>query len=389
MSCRRLLIGFGVLLTLAGGSTARAASSKTFYVSPNGNDRANGRSPNHAWRTISRVDNAQLSPGDIVLFEAKATFTDATLTPPSSGAPGAPIVFGSYGPGMAIISNPKGAVWFSGRSYVTFQNLLLTTGNADGVIFAGSNGVSTHVTLRNSILRDSNYAAINQPSSHDSNWLIRNNLIQHVGDSGLLLSGFADVVWGNTIKDVGWNPALNYGKHGIYSKGRDILVAHNRIMGFPNGSGVSLRYSNARVIGNSISYGSTAISSYHEDAQIGTSYVIGNRISAISRAAFYYDVGGGENFVVSGNTFKMAGGTGLDVQGKPASKLSISGNTFIGSFDYAISSQSIVGSSVYTEFKNAFAGDPRFAWGGRSLNYQQYRASSGQGSGDRVGLASN
>jgi hypothetical protein len=270
---------------------------------------------------------------------------------------------------------------------VTFENLLLTTGNSDGVIFAGSSGTSTHVTLRDSVLRDSNYAAVNQPNSGDSNWLIRNNVIRHVGDSGMILAGFNDVVWGNTIADVGWNPALDYGKHGIYSKGRGVLVAKNRIIGFPNGSGVSLRYSDARVIDNTISYGSTAISSYHEDDQVGTSFITGNRISAVTRAAFYYDDGGGENFIVTANTFKMAGGTALDIQGNPATKLSVSQNTFIGSFDYAISSQSIVGSPVFRESKNRFAGDPRFAWGGRSLTYQQYRATSGQGSGDKIGLS--
>lgn len=391
MSSCRLLIGLGVFATLAWGPVATATAGKarhqTYYVSPSGNDRASGRSVKHPWRTVSRVNDAHLSPGDVVLFRAKATFTDNTLTPPTSGTPGARLVFASYGRGKATISNPKGAVWFSGRSYVTFQNLLLTTGNADGVIFAGSNGQSTHVTLRDSILRDSNYAAVNQPNSNDSNWLIRNNLIQHVGDSGLLLAGSNDVVWGNAIKDVGWNPALDYGKHGIYSTGRNLLVAKNRIMGFPNGSGVSLRYSNARVIDNSISYGSTAISSYHEDDQVGTSFITGNRISAVTRAAFYYDVGGGENFIVTGNTFKMAGGTTLDIQGKPASKLSVSQNKFIGSFDYAISSQSIVGSPVFSESNNQFAGDPRFAWGGHSLTYQQYRASSGQGSGDHIGIS--
>ena len=388
MGIRRLLIGLGVVVTVAGGSAARAATATTYYVSPSGNDRASGRSPKQAWRSVSRVNDARLVPGDVVLFKSDATFSDATLTPPTSGAAGAPIVFASYGKGKATIANPGGAVWFSGRSYVTFQNLLLTTGNSDGVIFAGSSEASTHVTVRNSVLRDSNYAAVNQPNSRDSGWLFRNNLIQHVGDSGMLLAGSNDVVWGNTIKDVGWNPALAYGKHGIYSKGRSILIAHNRIVGFPNGSGISLRFSGARVVDNRISYGSTAISSYHEDDQIGTSYVQGNRISSITRAAFYYDVGGGENFVLTGNTFKMAGGTTLDIAGTPRNRLTVSGNSFVGSFDYAISLEALTGGPVFSEFKNRFAGDPRFALGGRLLTYEQYRSVSGQGSGDRVGLAS-
>lgn len=376
----------GLLITLAGGPVAHASAPRTFYVSPSGNDRAAGRAPDHAWRTIGRVNRARLQPGDTVLFAAGATFTDTTLTPPASGAPGAPIVFASYGPGKATLANPDGAVWFSGVSYVTFRSLVLTTGSSNAVIFAGSDGQSMHITLRDSVLRDSNDAAINQPNPRDSSWLIRNNLIRHVGDSAMILAGSSDVVWGNTIKDVGWNSELDYAKHGIYAKGRGVLVERNVISGFQN-SGISLRYSSARVIANTISAGPTAIAFFHEDDRVGTSFVQGNHISNVTRAGFYYDLGTGENFVVTGNTFQMAGGTTLDIAGKPDSRLAVSGNRFLGSYEYALSAESIVGSPVFSEFNNGFAGAPRFAWGGRSLSFQQYRAQSGQGSGDRVGLA--
>jgi hypothetical protein len=383
---RRLLIGIGLLVTLAGGSVARASPARTFYVSAAGSDRAGGRTPDHAWRTIARVNRARLQPGDTVLFEAGATFSDTTLTPPASGAAGAPIVFASYGPGKATLANAHGAVWFSGLSYVTFRSLVLTTGSSDAVIFAGSDGQSTHITLRDSVLRDSNDAAVNQPNARDSSWLIRNDLIRHVGDSALILAGSNDVVWGNTIKDVGWNSDLDYAKHGIYAKGRGVVIERNVISSFQN-SGVSLRYSNARVIANTISSGPTAIAFFHEDDRVGTSFVQGNHISKVTRAAFYYDLGTGENFVVTGNTFEMAGGTTLDIAGKPDSRLTVSGNRFLGSFEYALSAEAIVGSPVFSESKNGFVGAPRFAWGGRSLNFQQYRAQSGQGAGDRVGLA--
>ena len=158
-------------------------------VSASGRDSASGRSADHAWRTIRRVNDARLQPGDTVLFQGGATFTDTTLTPGTSGVVGNPISYGSYGVGDATISNGDGAVWFSGRDYLTFQNLRLTTGNANGVIFAGSSGRSTHIVLRNSILFDSNYAAINQPGSDDASWLIRGNVIHHVGDSAMILAG--------------------------------------------------------------------------------------------------------------------------------------------------------------------------------------------------------
>ena len=380
-----IVISLVVAVTVASAwvGTARGA---TFYVSATGNDRADGRSPEHAWQTIRRVNRAQLNPGDYVLFQAKATFSDTTLTPSTSGVAGSPVYFGSYGAGDATLSNGDGAVWFSGRDYLTFANLRLTTGDADGVIFAGSSGRSTHITLKDSILFDSNFAAINQPGAADSGWVIRNNVISHVGDSALILAGSNDVVRGNSIKDVGWNPALDYGKHGIYAKGANVQVVGNRIFGFPNGSGVTLRSRNATVVGNTFGNGGTAVSFYPEDPQVGTSVIKGNHTQQITGAAFYYDDGGRENFIVSGNVFSMSGGTALDLAGVPAQRLVVTGNRILGSFRYALSARFGTGAGFFTETKNGFAGAPVFAWGGRALNFSQYRAASKQGVGDRVGL---
>ena len=385
MSRLSIVISLAVGVTVA-SAWVGAAKATTFYVSSAGNDRANGRSADHAWLSVGRVNRAQLRPGDSVLFQAKATFSDTTLTPATSGVAGQPISFGSYGVGDATISNSDGAVWFSGRDYLIFRNLRLTTGNADGVIFAGSSGRSTHITLRDSILFDSNYAAVNQPNAADSSWLIRGNVINHVGDSGMILSGSNDVVRGNSIKDVGWNPALDYGKHGIYAKGLNMQIIGNRIFGFPNGSGVTLRSRNASVIDNTIGDGGTAVSFYPEDPQVGTSVIKGNHTQQIWRAAFYYDLGGGENFLISGNVFSMSGGTALDLAGSPNAKLAITGNRITGSFRYALSAEFGNRASFFSESKNGFAGAPVFAWGGRALGFQAYRSASGQGAGDRVGV---
>lgn len=371
-----------LVVTLATGSFAHVASATTFYVSPRGNDRAKGRSPPHAWRTVARVDRERLAPGDLVLFEGGATFSDETLTPIRSGAPGKPIVFSSYGKGTATLANDRGAVWFTGKNYLTFDNLQLTTNGANAVIFAGSSEPSTHITLENSVLRDSNFAAINQPGTRDAHWLICNNRIVRIGDSGLILAGARDVVRNNTIRNVGWNTDLNYGKHGIYAKGPDLLAARNRISGFPNGSGISLRYRSARVINNRITSGGTGISFYREDDRTGTSLIRDNKISGVTWAGFYYDVGGGENFVITHNVFTMSGGTVLDFAGRPEGKIVVSHNHFVGVFAYAISAASLAG--VFSELRNRFACNPRFAWAGHALSYLDYRAESGQGSGDRI-----
>jgi Right handed beta helix region len=382
MNRSRFVLLLVIIATVATGSVAHGAAARTFYVSPTGDDRARGRTPGHAWRTVGRVDRARLGPGDVVLFKGGAAFADDTLTPSRSGAAGQPITFGSYGRGRATLDNGHGAVWLSGRDYLTFDNLRLTTRGGGAVIFAGSEAPSSHITLENSVLRDSNFAAINQPGARDQSWLIRNNTITHVGDSALILAGANDVVRGNTIRDVGWNPDLDYGKHGIYAKGPDLLVADNRISGFPNGSGISLRSRDARVIGNTIRHGGTGISFYREDSTIGTSAIIGNRILDVSYAAFYYDNAGGENFILEKNFFMMTGGTVLDFAGRPSEKIVVSNNHLAGPFEFAIAAPQLAGAC--SEFKNRFAGNPRFAWERQSLNYVQYRTESGQASGDRI-----
>src|SRR5262249_5041856 len=52
-----------------GAPTAPTGTGTTYYVSPSGSDSNPGTSPASAWRTVSRVNRADLSPGDAVLFQ--------------------------------------------------------------------------------------------------------------------------------------------------------------------------------------------------------------------------------------------------------------------------------------------------------------------------------
>ena len=54
---------------------SRRLLAATYYVSPAGDDAADGRSPQTAWRTIERVNGKNWNPGDAVLFEGGQTFT--------------------------------------------------------------------------------------------------------------------------------------------------------------------------------------------------------------------------------------------------------------------------------------------------------------------------
>jgi len=71
-----------------------------YYISNNGSDRANGKTPQTAWRSVSKVNTHQFLPGDSILFERGGTWRE-TLEIPSSGDSLGKIVFGAYGSGSS------------------------------------------------------------------------------------------------------------------------------------------------------------------------------------------------------------------------------------------------------------------------------------------------
>lgn len=70
----------------------------TFYVdSIQGRDDADGTAPASAWRTLQRVNEAALIPGDRVLFRRGCVWRGSLRL--RSGNPGMPVTFGAYGEG--------------------------------------------------------------------------------------------------------------------------------------------------------------------------------------------------------------------------------------------------------------------------------------------------
>src|SRR6185503_15086262 len=65
-----------------------------YYVSASGDDSRPGNDQALAWRTIARVNQQLLQPGDWVLFEAGSVFSGTiVLDPNESGTDDAPIRF--------------------------------------------------------------------------------------------------------------------------------------------------------------------------------------------------------------------------------------------------------------------------------------------------------
>lgn len=355
---RRLLVSILTVFAFGVG-TANAAN---YYVSPAGSDSSAGTS-SAPWKTVGRVNGAALSPGDNVLFQGGQTFTDDTLMPTASGTAGAPITFGSYGTGRATITNPGGAVWFSGKSYLTFDGLALTTGGANGVIFSGSSGTSSYITIRNSVLTNTGYSAINAPNRLDNHWLIADNTISQTGDSGLIILGSDFTISGNTITGTGRNTALTYGKHGIYGKGPNMVIANNDISAQQNGSAVSIRYGGAQVYGNTIHDTAYPFSYLADDAGTGVVRIYGNRAWNITGFAFYYGsdaISSSSSLVdvvLASNTFVMAGASeAVNVSEVTKANVTIANNVFAGSYGSALRAPVPVGGKVFSEHHNVWSG---------------------------------
>jgi hypothetical protein len=87
---------------IAGVSVPASAAGTTYFVSAAGSDSNSGTSSTAAWRTLSKLNQAVLKPGDTVSFRRGDTFTGGIVTA-QSGSATAPITLNSYGTGNAPI----------------------------------------------------------------------------------------------------------------------------------------------------------------------------------------------------------------------------------------------------------------------------------------------
>lgn len=355
------------------------ASATTFYVSAGGSDSNSGTSVGAAWHSVTKVNNASLAPGDSVLFEGGSSFGDAVLMPSRSGTAAAPIVFGSYGTGKAQL--PQG-VWLMNDSWLRIENLSIS-GPSTGIGSSVSGTGVTDLTIANDDV--SNVAiGINSPNHADARWTITGNKISNTGDSGLILQGASFSVSGNTITNTGTNSAITYGKHGIYAKGPDMRIVGNTISGF-QANGVSTRYENAVVEGNTISGGPIAIGYFQDDTVGGTTTIAYNRISGVTTAGLYLDGSAVESFVIADNSIDMSVGRAMDL--RKVANLTLANNLVTGSFaGFALYGMPPAGSySEHNDLWYTTSGPTWFAWNGTtSLDLAAYSSLSGQGHADRV-----
>ena len=382
---RRLFVVVFVLLVAPPAS----ASATTYYVRAGGNDARAGTSVAQAWRTVSRVNRAALKPGDTVLFAGGQAFRDATLQPPASGNPGAPLTFGSYGRKLATIANTAGAVSLIARHDVRFVRLRLSTDGSPATIVSGEwRNPSQRIEIDRCQIVDTKGIGVYSAATDDANWTIRRSLLQHIGDSGVIVLGHDITVQSSSIVDTGWNTDISWGKHGIYAKGPSIRVIGNRISRF-QGSGVTVRFRNALIRNNVIRGGDAGISYFRNDpGDGGTSRFEGNTISDVRSAGIFVsgsDEAGptNESFVVSGNRIRtQTGSVALDMRAT-SGRIEMRGNE-IGGTGTPVFWAFAADPSRYAEEGNRFCRAPNVVWNGTWMSFESYRAASGKGGRDVI-----
>ncbi|WP_168714657.1 right-handed parallel beta-helix repeat-containing protein [Streptomyces sp. A0592] len=128
-------------LATMGAGTAHAAS-RTYFVSPSGNDSNSGTSTQAPFRTLQKAADS-VEPGDTVSI-MNGTYSErsagsSVLTIKRSGLPGAPITFTAH-PGHHPVIHPVKAwngIGVSGASYISIKNLEVK-GNNGALTLAGA-----------------------------------------------------------------------------------------------------------------------------------------------------------------------------------------------------------------------------------------------------------
>ncbi len=118
-----LLIGIGISLMVV----IKPVWAADYYVdNVSGSDSNSGTTVNQPWKTLTKVNNTNLQPGDKVMFKRGGSWT-GMLKINNSGVNGNPIVFSDYGTGnVPLLTNASGTdlIRVLG-SYVVVENLKL------------------------------------------------------------------------------------------------------------------------------------------------------------------------------------------------------------------------------------------------------------------------
>jgi hypothetical protein len=140
--CIAPLIAVGLSLAAVECPLAAAAD---YYVASNGDDNDSGMTRETAWRSLNKVGQTVLAPGDRIFLEGGVTFHGPLiLTPNRAGQGGPPIAITSYGLDRAVIAaGTGGGVLVSDRGGVTIARITIVgsgwpTNTSSGILFSST-----------------------------------------------------------------------------------------------------------------------------------------------------------------------------------------------------------------------------------------------------------
>lgn len=226
--------------TASNALKAMAASIEgtTYYVdAENGDDTADGKSEETAWKTFDRVNAKTFLPGDKILLKADGIWNQP-LNPKGSGRDGEPIIIDMYGEGKRPVINGNGtsgpsitgAVTIYNEEYWEIYNLEVTnleatdkpgeamdsgTSERAGILIYSSNQekIYKHIVVKNCYVHDVNSSFSGMKTSGGiivvGHYLDKDGNRVTVDDNGNLTAkamgraAFEDVlIEGNYVKNV-------------------------------------------------------------------------------------------------------------------------------------------------------------------------------------------
>lgn len=142
------------------------SQSKTYFISPDGNDNSSGLSQKAAWRSLEKVNQTTFQPGDQILFQSGGVWY-GQLHPKGSGIKDKPILLSNYGGNEKPVINigrAEGAgIHLLNQSWWEISNLEVTSGEP-AELGVGRQGISViakgddehveHIVVRDCYIHD-------------------------------------------------------------------------------------------------------------------------------------------------------------------------------------------------------------------------------------------
>lgn len=215
------LILFIVLILI---TIAVNGQSRTYFLSPDGDDSNSGLSVKDPWKTLEKINQYLFQPGDKLLLKSGSVWY-GQLKLRGSGEEGKPICIDSYGEGEKPILNLEdaegAAIRLVNQSWWEIRNIEITSGakpelgiGRQGIValFEGDNTVIEHIVIENCFIHDvwgqlggrSDYTGYNsaaiyvgvvlgrrkpRENSFYDDILIQNNRVERVDKCGIVVFG--------------------------------------------------------------------------------------------------------------------------------------------------------------------------------------------------------